>query len=270
MNLTILHVEDDRLISEALAELLAAEGWHVQTCADGLTALALIEGDTPYDLILLDNELPHVGGLELMRRARQTPHRARTPVVTLSANEIGAEARDAGADLFLRKPQDVGLIVRAVELLTGRKRQRAGRYPRRTPLSKQTGVPRGRAHGGRARGLAVSCPARQRYRVPSKLRLQLPSMSDDASAGPYSADTAEQRQRNLDAMNEAAAGVMRRGHIPVIGVNAALPIVERLGTAVDRYEAIMAISLALVAQCEAILVIGESAGANRERDSVMS
>ena len=90
-----------------------------------------------------------------------------------------------------------------------------------------------------------------------------------AVAGPYSADTAEQRQRNLDAMNEAA-GVMRRGHIPVIGVNAALPIVERLGAEVDRYEAMMAISLALVDKCEAILVISESAGVDRERDLVRS
>ena len=89
-----------------------------------------------------------------------------------------------------------------------------------------------------------------------------------AVAGPYSADTPEQRRRNLDAMNEAAAGVMRRGHIPVIGVNAALPVVERLGEEVDRYEAIMAISLALVDKCDAILMIGESAGANRERDLV--
>jgi hypothetical protein len=91
-----------------------------------------------------------------------------------------------------------------------------------------------------------------------------------AVAGPYSADTPGQRRRNLDAMNEAAAGVMRRGHIPVIGVNAALPVVERLGAGVDRYEAMMAISLALVDKCEAILIIGESAGANRERDLVRS
>jgi len=91
-----------------------------------------------------------------------------------------------------------------------------------------------------------------------------------AVAGPYSADTAEQRRRNLDAMNEAAAGVMRRDHIPVIGVNAALPVVECLGAGVNRYEAIMAISLALVDKCDAILVIGESAGVKRERDLVTS
>ena len=91
-----------------------------------------------------------------------------------------------------------------------------------------------------------------------------------AVAGPYSADTPEQRQRNLAAMNEAAAAVMNRGHIPVIGVNAALPVVECLGPDANQYEAIMAISLALVDKCEAILIIGESAGVNRERDLVKS
>ena len=87
-----------------------------------------------------------------------------------------------------------------------------------------------------------------------------------AVAGPYSADTAEQRQRNLDEMNRAAARVMKLGHIPVIGVNAALPVVGLLGPAINQYEAMMAISLALVDKCDAILVIGESAGVNRERD----
>ena|ERR1700704_5896068 len=89
-----------------------------------------------------------------------------------------------------------------------------------------------------------------------------------AVAGPYSADTPEQRQRNLDAMNEAAASVMKLGHIPVIGVNAALPVVGCLGPDANQYEAIMAISLALVDKCDAILVIGESAGVTRERDLV--
>ena len=91
-----------------------------------------------------------------------------------------------------------------------------------------------------------------------------------AVAGPYSADTLEERQGNLAAMNEAAAGVMRLGHIPVIGVNAALPVVECLGTDSNQYESIMAISLALVDKCDAILVIGESPGVNRERDLVQS
>ena len=91
-----------------------------------------------------------------------------------------------------------------------------------------------------------------------------------AVAGPYSANTPEQRQRNLVRMNEAAAGVLKLGHIPVIGVNAALPVVECLGPDANQYEAMMTISLALVDKCDAILVIGDSPGVNRERDLVRS
>jgi Domain of unknown function (DUF4406) len=71
-------------------------------------------------------------------------------------------------------------------------------------------------------------------------------------------------------MNEAAAAVLKLGHIPVIGVNAALAVAECLGPDANQYDVIMEISLALVDKCDAILVIGESAGANRERDLVRS
>lgn len=90
-----------------------------------------------------------------------------------------------------------------------------------------------------------------------------------AVAGPYSAPTAAERQANLDAMNRAAAEVMRRGHIPVIGVNAALPVVDALDPD-DRYGALMAISLGVVGCCDALLLIGESPGANKERDLIAS
>ena len=90
-----------------------------------------------------------------------------------------------------------------------------------------------------------------------------------AVAGPYSAPSADQRKRNLDAMNHAAAEVFRRGHIPVIGVNAALPVMEMLETG-DPYEAMMKISLAVVGVCDAILMIGQSPGANREKDLLIS
>ena len=89
-----------------------------------------------------------------------------------------------------------------------------------------------------------------------------------AVAGPYSAETTEARQLNLDAMNRAAAEVFKLGHVPVIGVNVALPVVELIPTVHDRYEAIMTISLAVVDKCDAILIIGESPGVNRERDLI--
>lgn len=84
-------------------------------------------------------------------------------------------------------------------------------------------------------------------------------------AGPYSAANEEQRKANLERLNKAAAEVLKKGHVPLIGVNAALPIVAFLPDA-ERYEAIMKISMAMMDTCDALLFLAESAGAKRERD----
>ena len=86
-----------------------------------------------------------------------------------------------------------------------------------------------------------------------------------AVAGKYSAETADEREANFAAMNEAAARLLEKGHTPLIGVNAALPVVERADVA-DKYEAIMQISMAVVSACDAILIISNSKGADRERE----
>lgn len=88
-------------------------------------------------------------------------------------------------------------------------------------------------------------------------------------AGPYSAPTDEERNANLGAMNHAAARLLEMGHTPLIGMNAALPVLEKADMA-DRYAAIMRISLAVIGACDALLLIGESPGANRERDLIRS
>jgi hypothetical protein len=90
-----------------------------------------------------------------------------------------------------------------------------------------------------------------------------------AVAGPYSADTPEQKQKNLDAMNKAAAEVYALRHNPEIGVNAALPVLGQSDTT-DAYKLIMDISMAVVGDCDALLLIAESPGANRERDHILS
>lgn len=90
-----------------------------------------------------------------------------------------------------------------------------------------------------------------------------------AVAGPYSAPDAAQRQRNLDAMNAAAARVYEMGHIPFIGVNMAVPVVAQVNIA-DTYNVIMDISMAVIDKCDALLLIAESPGANRERDHILS
>lgn len=85
-------------------------------------------------------------------------------------------------------------------------------------------------------------------------------------AGPYSsgAPTESDRAANLRAMNLAAVQLFRRGHIPIIGVNLALPMIEAAGD--DAFdEMMMPISLAAAERCDAVLRIGgPSTGADQE------
>ena len=87
-------------------------------------------------------------------------------------------------------------------------------------------------------------------------------------SGPYraGAKTEAERESNLAVMNRAAYEVFRLGHVPVIGVNMALPIIRTLGA--ERYDEIMMpVSLALVDRCDACLRIGgPSRGADDEAD----
>ena len=76
-----------------------------------------ISGAVHYDFLLFDYDLPGVDGLELVRRARKLVHRSRTPVGVLSATPVEAEAREAGADVFFRKPQDIRLLAERISRL---------------------------------------------------------------------------------------------------------------------------------------------------------
>ena len=84
--------------------------------------------------------------------------------------------------------------------------------------------------------------------------------------GPYTAGGAdpEQQQANLRMLNKVALAVFERGHIPVIGVNNALPVIAEAGEA--RFdELMMPISLAMAERCDAVLRVGgASRGADQE------
>lgn len=115
----ILHVEDYEIVAGMAKEMLETQGWQVESCTDGNEGLERISGNAQFDLFLLDYDLPGVNGLELVRRARKLAHRARIPIVVLSATPMGAQAREAGADVFLQKPQDVTLLVETISRLLG-------------------------------------------------------------------------------------------------------------------------------------------------------
>jgi hypothetical protein len=87
-------------------------------------------------------------------------------------------------------------------------------------------------------------------------------------SGPYTAGGADARGRaaNLARMNEVALAVFRRGHVPIIGVNLALPIIEAAGPDPRAFDEIMMpLSLAAADRCDGCLRVGgPSQGADDE------
>ena len=120
MPLTILYAEDHRVVAHTVEQTLEEQGWRVVLCYDGAVAVSRLASAATYDLLLFDNHLPNVNGLELVRYARRFPHRTQTPIIMLSADYCEREARLAGANEFLRKPQDIGKIVETVARLLDR------------------------------------------------------------------------------------------------------------------------------------------------------
>jgi CheY-like chemotaxis protein len=112
--ISILHVEDNQQIAKLVDEMFAAEEWRVELCKDGYSALEKLTGNDHYDVLVVDNDLPGLNGLELIQRARRMAHRCEIPIVMLSATVDNAAARSAGADLGLRKPEEIGSIAEAI------------------------------------------------------------------------------------------------------------------------------------------------------------
>lgn len=100
----ILLVEDDNALRDALSQALRLIGYGVDPVSDGRAAdNALLV--SPYDLVVLDLGLPHLDGIEVLRRLRQRQNH--TPVLILSARDDITErvqGLKTGADDYLIKP----------------------------------------------------------------------------------------------------------------------------------------------------------------------
>jgi DNA-binding response OmpR family regulator len=114
----ILVVDDDAPIRRMLERTLAAEGYAVESAADGGDALVSVERSTP-DLILLDVTMPGLDGLAVCRRLRDKG--LATPVLLLTARDElddRVAGLDAGADDYVVKPfETVELLARVRALL---------------------------------------------------------------------------------------------------------------------------------------------------------
>lgn len=105
---TILVVDDESAMLNAVADILRGHEFHVLTAEDGLQALQLLGEHTP-DLIITDIMMPRMNGYQLYERVSANPDWVWIPFLFLSGKSDEADVRfgrELGADDYLMKPVD--------------------------------------------------------------------------------------------------------------------------------------------------------------------
>ena len=114
----ILYVEQNQILLQTVRDVLEFAGWYVKPCSDDGYAVAYVESTRHhFDLLLIDHDFRELSGLKLIERARRQPHRKKTPIVLISLEDVAEEARRAGADAFLRKPNNLIELVDTIRRL---------------------------------------------------------------------------------------------------------------------------------------------------------
>lgn len=117
--LSLLVVEDDLLSREILLMRLEGVFRRVFSAADGEEGFRLFCEHSP-DIILTDQLMPGISGLELMHKIRATG--AKTPLILMTStidNQILFDAIDAGVERFVPKPFDFDLLIRTLKRIAG-------------------------------------------------------------------------------------------------------------------------------------------------------
>ena len=102
----ILVIEDNPSSLELSTLVLRGQGFKVDTATDGQQGLQKAKSQ-PYDLILMDIQLPGIDGLTVTRLLKADPRTAQTPIVALSARAMVGdekEALEAGCSGYITKP----------------------------------------------------------------------------------------------------------------------------------------------------------------------
>lgn len=116
----VLLVEDEQYLADAVAHILKRNKYEVDVASDGELGLAYALKDV-YDVIVLDNMLPLLSGVEILRRLREKHNN--TPILMLSAKSETTdkvEGLNAGADDYLAKPFKTAELLARLQALMRR------------------------------------------------------------------------------------------------------------------------------------------------------
>jgi CheY-like chemotaxis protein len=115
----ILVVDDNEALRENLAELLQAEGWEVETAADGTAALARLAADPLPQVVLLDLYIPGPNGREIVERIRADPRLAPLRVVLSTGLPSPQLRATVPVNAFLPKPFGMQDLLATLEDVCG-------------------------------------------------------------------------------------------------------------------------------------------------------
>jgi signal transduction histidine kinase/ActR/RegA family two-component response regulator len=119
--LSILVAEDNIINQKLIKALLERSGHKVEIAADGLLAIrAASRAEHPYDVILMDVQMPECDGYQATREIRCLEHEIkgwRTPIIALTAHAMEGDRQrceDAGMDGYATKPVDMQVLLREI------------------------------------------------------------------------------------------------------------------------------------------------------------
>jgi len=111
----ILVIDDEAVVKELLARVLGRAGHEVVAVSSGEEALREIAKDR-FDLLIIDKNMPGMGGLEVMRLVRQHEPRLRAILVTAyPTKESEAEAKALGIHAYVVKPFGIVSMIATVD-----------------------------------------------------------------------------------------------------------------------------------------------------------
>ncbi|TWA71479.1 PAS domain S-box-containing protein [Azospirillum brasilense] len=107
----LLLVEDNSISQEVAREILERAGARVALAGNGYEAIARVEeADPPFDLVLMDVQMPEMDGFEATRRLRARPAGQGLPIIAMTASALPSDRQrclDGGMDDHIAKPIDV-------------------------------------------------------------------------------------------------------------------------------------------------------------------
>ncbi|HSH03976.1 MAG TPA: response regulator [Anaerolineae bacterium] len=121
---------EDNIVNQKVAKLtLKRLGYRADVAANGLEVLAHLERQV-YDVILMDIQMPEMGGLETTRRIREEVAAGAQPYIIAITANVTVEEREAGMaagmNQYISKPFRVEELTMALQLAFGQKKERVG------------------------------------------------------------------------------------------------------------------------------------------------